>query len=159
MNAIHITHRGGVFSTCSINNISHNLILMLFRLLFVYISSTVIRGEPASVAFDIKFIFCLVIRLLIKGTCRRDHEHGPRRLYSDVIMGEMASQITSLTIGYSTVYSGADERKHQSSASLGFVRGIHWEPVNSPDKWSVTRKMFPFDDVIMYCVFVGRRLY
>ena len=34
-------------------------------------------------------------------------------------MGEMASQITSLTIVYSTVYAGADQRKHQSSASLG----------------------------------------
>ena len=44
---------------------------------------------------------------------------------------------------------GADQRKHQSSASLAFVRGIHWRPVNSPHKWPVTRKMFPFDDVIM----------
>ena len=48
-----------------------------------------------------------------------------------------------------TVFSGADQRKHQSSASLAFVRGIHWWPVNSPHKWPVTRKMFPFDDVIM----------
>ena len=40
-------------------------------------------------------------------------------------------------------------RKHQSSASLAFVRGIHRGPVNSPHKWPVTRKMFPFDDVIM----------
>ena len=38
---------------------------------------------------------------------------------------------------------------HQSSASLAFVRGIHMWPVNSPHKGSVTRKMFPFDDVIM----------
>ena len=65
-------------------------------------------------------------------------------------MGTMASQITSLTIiVYSTVYSDADQRKHQSSASLAFVRGIHLGPVNSPRKWPVTRKMFPFDDVIM----------
>ena len=69
--------------------------------------------------------------------------------YSDVIMGTMASQITSLTIVYSTVYSSADQRKHQSSASLAFVRGIHRGPVNTPHKWPVTRKMFPFDDVIM----------
>ena len=61
--------------------------------------------------------------------------------YSDVIMGAMASQITSLTIVYSAVYSGADQRKHQSSTSLAYVRGIH--------KWPVTRKMFPFDDVTM----------
>ena len=70
--------------------------------------------------------------------------------HCDVIMGTMASPITSLTIVYSTVYSGADQRKHQSSASLAFVRGIHRSSVNSPHKCPVTRKMFPFDDVIMY---------
>ena len=69
--------------------------------------------------------------------------------YCDVIKGAMASQITSLTIVYSTVYSGTDQRKHQSSASLAIVRGIHRPPVNSPYKWPVTRKMFPFYDVIM----------
>ena len=68
--------------------------------------------------------------------------------YGDVIMGAIASQITSLTSVYSTVYSGADQRQHQSSASLAFVRGIHRRPMNSPHKWPVTRKMFPFDDVI-----------
>ena len=61
----------------------------------------------------------------------------------------IASQITSLTIVYSSVYSDADQRKHQSSASLAFVREIHRGPVNSPHKWPVTRKMFSFDDVIM----------
>ena len=69
--------------------------------------------------------------------------------YNVVIMSWMASQITSLTIVYTTVYSGADQRKHQSSASLAFVRGIHRWPVNSPHKWPVTRRIFPFDDVIM----------
>ena len=64
-------------------------------------------------------------------------------------MGVIASLITSLTIVYSTVYSDADQRKHQSSASLAFVWGSHRGPVNSPHKWPVTRKMFPFDDVIM----------
>ena len=64
-------------------------------------------------------------------------------------MGTIASQITSLTIVYSTVYSDADQRKYQSSASLAFVRGIHRRPVNSPHKWPVTRQMFPFDDVIV----------
>ena len=72
--------------------------------------------------------------------------------YSDVIMGVMVSQITSLTIVYSNVYSGTDQRKLESSASLAFVWGIHWWPVNSPHKWPVTRKMFPFDDIIMYPV-------
>ena len=64
-------------------------------------------------------------------------------------MSTIASQITSLTIVHSTVYSGADQRKHQSSASLAFVREIHRGPVNSPHKGPVTRKMSPFDDVIM----------
>ena len=67
-------------------------------------------------------------------------------------MVAIASQITSLTIVYSTIYSDADERKHLSSASLAFVRGIHRWPVNSPRKWPVTRKIFPFDDVIMVSV-------
>ena len=71
--------------------------------------------------------------------------------YSDAIMGTMAYQITSLTIVYSTGYSGADQRKHQSPASLAFVRGIHRGPVNSPHNRPVTRKMFPYDDVIMCC--------
>ena len=43
-----------------------------------------------------------------------------------------ASQITSLMIIYLTVYSAADQRKYQSSASLAFVRGIHRSPVNPP---------------------------
>ena len=64
-------------------------------------------------------------------------------------MGVMASQITSLTNVYSTVCSGAYQRKYESSASLAFVRGLHRGPVNSPHKWPVIRKMFPFDDVIM----------
>ena len=64
-------------------------------------------------------------------------------------MSAIASQITSLTIVYSTVYSGADQMKHQSSASLAFFRGIHRRPVNSSHKGPITRKMFPFDEVIM----------
>ena len=73
---------------------------------------------------------------------------------SDVIMSMMASQITSLTIVYSTVHSGADQRKHQSFASLPFVRGIHRWLVNSPHKGPVTRKMFPFDDVFMHLMLI-----
>ena len=67
--------------------------------------------------------------------------------YIDVTMGVMASQITSFTIVYSTIYPGADQRKHQSSASLAFVRGIHRWAVNSPHIGPVTRKIFPFDYV------------
>ena len=58
--------------------------------------------------------------------------------YVDVLMSTISSQINSLTTVYSTVYSDADQRKHQSSASLAFVH-----------QWAVTRKMFPFHDVIM----------
>ena len=64
-------------------------------------------------------------------------------------MSAMASQISSLTIVYSSVYSGADLRKHQSSTSLAFVNGIHRRPMNSPHKEPVAREMFPFDEVIM----------
>ena len=85
--------------------------------------------------------------------------------YSDIILTAMASQITSLTIVYPSVYSSADQRKYQSSASLAFVReihrwpalafvrGIHRWPMNFWHKGPVTRKMFPFDDVIMNASF------
>ena len=83
--------------------------------------------------------------------------------YSDVIMSAMASQ-SNVSIGCSAVCSGADQRKHQSSAALVFVMGIHRWSVGSPYMYigPVTRKMFPFDDVIMrdrtiririFCVF------
>ena len=66
-------------------------------------------------------------------------------------MGTISSQIASFTIVYSTINSDAEERKHQSSKSLAFVREIHQGPVNSLHKWPVTGKMFPFDDIIMQC--------
>ena len=64
-------------------------------------------------------------------------------------MGTMVFQIPGVSIVCSTVCSGADQRKYQSSAPLAFVRWIHQCPVDSPHKGPVTRKMFPFDDVIM----------
>ena len=69
--------------------------------------------------------------------------------YSDAIMSAMASQITSVSIVYSAVCWGGDQRKYQSSASLDFVREIHQWPVNSTHQGPVTRKMFQFNDVIM----------
>ena len=69
--------------------------------------------------------------------------------HSDAIMGPMASQTISFTIVYSTVYWDADQRKHQSFASLAFVLGIRRWPLNSQHKWSVTRKMCLFDSVII----------
>ena len=61
----------------------------------------------------------------------------------------MASLITGVSFIYAVVWSGADDRNHQSSASLVCVQGIHQSPVNSPHKGPVTRKMFPFDNVIV----------
>ena len=91
---------------------------------------------------------CRDIPIVITITSSNGNATGPLH-YDDVTMGTIAPQITSLTIVYPTVYSGADQSKHQSSASLAFVWGIHRGPLNSPRKWPVTRKMFPFDDVIM----------
>ena len=59
--------------------------------------------------------------------CQSEYHH-----YSDVIMSPMVSPITSLTIVYSTVYSGADQRKHQSSASLVFCEGNSLETGEFP---------------------------
>ena len=70
-------------------------------------------------------------------------------LYGDVIMSAIASQITGVSIVFSTVCRSVNQRKHQSSWSLAFVRGIHRWPVNSPHKRPVTRRMFPFDDAMM----------
>ena len=94
-----------------------------------------------------------VMRYRKADTNHSDSDSQPSGLnlhhYNDVIMSSMASQVTSLMIVYWTVCWGPDQRKHQSSASLAYVWGIHRRPVNSPHKWPVTRKGFPLDDVIM----------
>ena len=82
--------------------------------------------------------------LLLPEADELSHAH-----YSDVIMSAMVSQITRVWMVCSTVCSDADQRKHQCSASLAFVRGLHRGLVNSPRKGPVTQKMFPFDDFIM----------
>ena len=69
--------------------------------------------------------------------------------YSDVVMNTRASQITGTSIVSPAICSGADQRNHQSSASLAFVRVIHRPLSGSPHQGPVTRKIFPFDDVIM----------
>ena len=80
---------------------------------------------------------------ILKRTVPRLTKHDIH--YSEVIMGTMASQITSLTI----VYLAVDSRADQNFTLLAFVRGIHRWPLNSRHKWPVTWTMFPFDDVIM----------
>ena len=114
-----------------------------------------LKSHENSFVQNIRFCFPIVLKFcILYCTSKRPimriafPYHGASH-YGDVIMGTMASQITSLTIVYSTVYSDADQRKHQSSASLAFVLAIHRGPVNAPHRWPVTRKMFPFDDVIM----------
>ena len=62
--------------------------------------------------------------------------------YSNVIMSEIVSQISGVSIVYSIICSGADQRKHQSSASLAFVKGIHRSTVDSSHKGPVTRTRF-----------------
>ena len=74
----------------------------------------------------------------------------PLNYYSDVIINVMASQITGVSIVYSTVCSGVNQIKHQNFASLALM-WIHRWPVNSQHKGPVTRKMFPFGDAIMFC--------
>ena len=96
-----------------------------------------------SLTIAVIYSSCLIWHWLVGITTARQSHYG------DVIMGAMASEITSLAIVYSNVHSDADQRKHQSSALLAFVRGIHRGPVNSTHKGPITRKMFPFDDVIM----------
>ena len=92
---------------------------------------------------------CIIYHLFILSISWAHQYLGRKFHYSDVIMTAMASQITNFTIDYPSVYSSADQRKYQSSASLAFVRGIHRWPVNYPHKGPVTREMFPFDDVFM----------
>ena len=97
---------------------------------------------------DSKYNICILIQCEPNSLMLSDGHSG------DVTIGVLASKITSLTIVYTTVHSDTDQRKHQSFASLAFVWGIHWWPVNSPPpKWPVMQEIFPFDDVIMYiCV-------
>ena len=87
---------------------------------------------------------------------------------SDVIMSAMTSQITGVSIVYSNVCSSADQRRHQSSASLAFVGAIRRWPVNSESpphpnthahKGPVTRTMFPFDDLIMTWISLTRNVF
>ena len=121
----------------------HVKICLLTRVLIKYTGIHIIYPKNYTNSSR-RVVFCcgfLIVEFI--------HIHIRLLHYSDVIMGAMASQITSLTIVYPTVYSGADQRKHHSSASLAFVRVIHRSPVYSPHKEPVTRKMFPFDDVIM----------
>ena len=148
MNQFYSTHYRGATILCQLYNLIINSIL------------TTSHGVTESFFHDIILAWEYRIDILVRDghTLHTDWQsvsHGGAADASlwihcdDVIMSTIASQITSHTIVFSTVYSGADQRKHQSSASLAFVRGTHRWPVNSPHKGPVTRKIFPFDDVTM----------
>ena len=117
------------------------------RIVIAYVFLNEWYGRALVTLLTTKYMIPIKWRIIVYEICNCII-HSVDYHYSDVRMGAMASQITSLTIVYSTVYSGAD-KKHQSSASLAFVRGIHRWLVNSPHKWPVTHKMFQCDDVIM----------
>ena len=122
-------------------NLSRHQCVIFFR------KESILDGRP-PLWRGLRFVWLVGAVLL---ACSRKYRETCQRFvhlsthYDDIIMSAMASQITSITIVYSTASSGADQRKHQGSASLAFVGGIHrWL-----HKGPVTRKMFPFDDVIM----------
>ena len=105
----------------------------------------------------VKFYFdTFFVRKVLTASCQHNLKINgmfdclDMRHYSADIISAMASQITGVPIACSTVCSGEDKRKCQSSASVTFVRGIHWWPVDSPHKGPVRRKMFPFDDIVMF---------
>ena len=102
-------------------------------------------AEDSIIIFTVKLeemLFVIATTIPFLPSCQSLHYH-------DDIISARESQITSLTIVYWSVYSGADQRKHQSSAPLAFVSWIHRRPVISPHKGSVTRKIFPFDIVTL----------
>ena len=134
--------------------VNFNDILQVWQSLNLEITVMCTRMLHAVYGSTVLLVLVNICLIIIVGTlCKQDWFVHKEPLfgdhYNDVIMSLMASQITNLTIVYSTVYSGTDQIRHQSSASLAFVRGIHRWPVKSPHKGPVTRKMFPFDDVIM----------
>ena len=110
-------------------------------------SCTIFAQYSHTVSFHTNLVY--MVALILQVSCeipQSSRLHKTWGHYNDVIMSAIASQITSLTLVYPIVN---DQRKNQSSASLAFVWGIHRWPVNSPHKGPVTRKMFPFDGVIM----------
>ena len=108
----------------------------------------VLRNAPEQIYMHISWF----LRLSVVWICfagRVNFADTSAVHYSDVVMRAMAFEITGASIVYTTVCSGTHQRKHQNSASLASVRGIHRWPLNSPHKGAVTQKTISFDDVIM----------
>ena len=112
------------------------------RLYFGYWNSS----EMIHNFYDVTYV-CTYTEVYFIKTFYHSIEH-----YSDVMMCAIASQITSISTVYSAVCSGTHQRNHQSSELLAFVSGDHWWLVESPHKGPVTRKMFQFDDVIIWYI-------
>ena len=74
-------------------------------------------------------------------------------------MSTMASQISSVLFVCSTICSCADQGKHQSSLATDLCKGNPPSPANSPHKGPVTRKMFPFDDIIIFMEYISQTVY
>ena len=115
--------------------------------------------RPVTQSFDVFFDLRLNKRLSKKSwgwwfetpSCplwRHSNEKIAFRIFATTLQWRQ-NERDCVSIAYSIVCSGTDQRKHQSSASLAFVRGIHHWTVNSPHKGPLTREMVPFHDVIM----------
>ena len=92
---------------------------------------------------------CCILCRILSTSISQSTVSLPNSHYSDVIMSKVSSQIPGVSMVCSAVYLGVDQRKHQRSASVPFVRGIQRWHMNSPHKGPVARKMFPYDDVIV----------
>ena len=113
--------------------INPTYIVKLWSLLFTQLI-TVIFVRPNTFSTNVRFSFDLrrLSAHVIPLWCYEFFGH-----YSDVIMSRMGSQITSLMILYSTVNSGTDQRKHQRSASMAFVRGIPAQMASNTENVSI----------------------
>ena len=111
----------------------------------IFIDENACNGQRFVASFGLQPKYLIHFR----SVCCTPLIYSPYTVHSPLQWRQMASQITAVMIVYSTVCSGADHTKHQSSASLACVRGIHRWPVNSPHKSPVTRKMFLFYNDVM----------
>ena len=112
--------------------------------------NSLIHGSSINYIREITTVYNIMpLQLRNFVTCERNTSFSGVIHYREFILSVMVSQTTGVSSVYSTICSGVDQRKHQSSASLFFVRRIHRWPVNSPHKGPITRKLLPFDDVIM----------
>ena len=117
---------------------------LIFSLICVWINGWVNNREAGDLIryrahYDVTVMVSIIVQFVWPLLLHFYVANSTHYSVNTVKISVMGSQITSLTIVYSTVYSGTNQRKHQSSASLAFVRGIHRWPVNSTLNWPVTR--------------------